>query len=104
LGFKFGGVAYISDVSEIPEETRKLIKGCDLLILDAVDPYGCHPSHFTLPDALAEIPKIQPKRTLLIGMTHLFDHESTNVSLAHMKKKGIDVQLSYDGMCIPLNL
>ncbi|CAN6573502.1 unnamed protein product [Malus baccata var. baccata] len=33
LGFRFGNVCYISDVSDIPEETYPLLKDCELLIL-----------------------------------------------------------------------
>ncbi|KAJ6932474.1 hydrolase C777.06c isoform X3 [Populus alba x Populus x berolinensis] len=33
LGFRFGNICYISDVSEIPEETYPLLKDCELLIM-----------------------------------------------------------------------
>ncbi|GLU22422.1 hypothetical protein SLE2022_385000 [Rubroshorea leprosula] len=33
LGFHFGNICYISDVSEIPEETYPLLEDCELLIM-----------------------------------------------------------------------
>ncbi|KAF5745504.1 putative hydrolase isoform 2 [Tripterygium wilfordii] len=49
LGFRFGNVCYISDVSEIPEETYPLLKDCDILILDALRPDQSSSTHFGLP-------------------------------------------------------
>ncbi|KAH1240168.1 putative hydrolase [Glycine max] len=88
LGFRFGNICYISDVSDIPEETYPLLKDCEILIL-----------------ALEEVRKIQPKRTLFTGMMHLMDHEEVNDSLAKLlESEGLDAQLSYDGLRIPIRL
>jgi len=95
-------VAYISDAKKIPEQTQKLIEGVDLLILDMLRLEDPHPSHFILPDTLQEIRLVRPKKSLLIGMNHMVDHESTNVMLKDvLLKEGMDVQLAYDGLCIP---
>lgn len=105
LGFRFGDICYISDVSEIPEETYALLKDCDLLILDALRPDRSSSTHFGLPRALEEIRKIRPRRTLFTGMMHLMDHEKVCEDLANLKElEGLDVQLSYDGLCVPVNL
>eukprot|EP00262_Sarcandra_glabra_P001269 TRINITY_DN11305_c0_g2_i2.p1 TRINITY_DN11305_c0_g2~~TRINITY_DN11305_c0_g2_i2.p1 ORF type:complete len:203 (-),score=31.64 TRINITY_DN11305_c0_g2_i2:191-799(-) len=105
LGFRFGNICYISDVSEIPEETYALLKDCDILILDALRPDRSSTTHFGLPRALEEVRKIQPKRTFFTGMMHLMDHDKVNEDLAKlMETEGHDVQLSYDGLCIPVCL
>ncbi|XP_038905384.1 putative hydrolase C777.06c isoform X2 [Benincasa hispida] len=105
LGFRFGNVCYISDVSEIPEETYPLLKDCEILILDALRPDRSSSTHFGLPRALEEVRKIQPRRTLFIGMMHLMDHEEVNSYLLKLKEtEGVDAQLSYDGFRIPSNL
>uniref|UniRef100_A0A0E0M0D9 Metallo-beta-lactamase domain-containing protein n=1 Tax=Oryza punctata TaxID=4537 RepID=A0A0E0M0D9_ORYPU len=86
LGFRFGHVCYISDVSDIPEETYKLLEDCELLIM-----------------ALEEVRKIKPKKTLFTGMMHLMDHEKVNNELAKlMETEGLDIQLSYDGLRVPV--
>lgn len=105
LGYRFGDVCYISDVSDIPEETYPLLKDCELLILDALRPDRSSSTHFGLPRALDEVRKIQPKRTLFTGMMHLMDHEEVNEYLLRLKdSEGLDVQLSYDGLRVPINL
>ncbi|XP_028238804.1 putative hydrolase C777.06c isoform X4 [Glycine soja] len=105
LGFRFGNICYISDVSDIPEETYPLLKDCEILILDALRPDCSTSTHFGLQRALEEVRKIQPKRTLFTGMMHLMDHEEVNDSLAKLlESEGLDAQLSYDGLRIPIRL
>ncbi|PSS07343.1 Hydrolase [Actinidia chinensis var. chinensis] len=105
LGFRFGNICYISDVSEIPEETYVLLKDCEVLILDALRPDRSSSTHFGLPRAMEEVRKIQPKRTLFTGMMHLMDHEKVNEELIKLRDtEGIDVQLSYDGLQVPITL
>ncbi|MCO5574378.1 hypothetical protein L7F22_028161 [Adiantum nelumboides] len=105
LGFRFGNICYISDVSEIPEETYASLENCDLLILDALRPDRSSATHFGLPQALEEVRKIRPKKTLFTGMMHTMDHEVMNTELAKLlTSEGLDVQLSYDGLQIPILL
>ncbi|XP_052181304.1 putative hydrolase C777.06c isoform X2 [Diospyros lotus] len=105
LGFRFGNICYISDVSEIPEETYPLLQDCEILVLDALRPDRSSSTHFGLPRALEEVRKIQPKRTLFTGMMHLMDHETVNGELIRlMDREGLDVQLSYDGLRLPISL
>ncbi|KAJ4749323.1 Metallo-hydrolase/oxidoreductase superfamily protein [Rhynchospora pubera] len=105
LGFRFGDVCYISDASEIPEETYELMYNCDLLVLDALRPDRSSTTHFGLPKALVEVRKIKPKRTLFTGMMHLMDHDKINEDLLKLKEtEGLDIQLSYDGLRVPVSL
>ncbi|XP_075479766.1 putative hydrolase C777.06c isoform X1 [Primulina tabacum] len=105
LGFRFGNICYISDVSEIPEDTYPLLENCEILILDALRPDRSSATHFGLPQALEEVRKIRPKRTLFTGMMHLMDHHEVNSNLVKLKEtEGLDVQLSYDGLRVPVSL
>ncbi|XP_042482764.1 putative hydrolase C777.06c isoform X3 [Macadamia integrifolia] len=99
-------IIYIgSDASEIPKETYLLLKDCEILILDALRPDRSSATHFGLPKALEEVRKIRPKRTLFTGMMHLMDHDKVNKYLEKlMQTEGLDVQLSYDGLRIPVAL
>ncbi len=54
LGFRVGSLAYCTDVSRIPDASRPLLEGLDVLILDALR-YEPHPTHFSLSEALAVI-------------------------------------------------
>ncbi|KAF3783122.1 putative hydrolase [Nymphaea thermarum] len=105
LGFRFGNICYISDVSEIPEETYLLLKDCEILIMDALRPDRSSATHFGLPRALDEVRRIRPRRTFFTGMMHLMDHDKVNEDLAKlMETEGLDVQLSYDGLRVPVKL
>ena len=67
LGFRFGNVAYSSDISEIPEESFSLLENLDCWVVDALrrDP---HPTHFHLEKTLSEIEKFKPKRAILTNL------------------------------------
>ncbi|AES64115.1 putative metallo-beta-lactamase [Medicago truncatula] len=113
LGFLFGEksrVAYISDVSRIPASTEYVISKSgagqlDLLILDSLYRTGSHNVHLCFPQTLEIVKRLCPKQTLLIGMTHEFDHHKDNEFLKEWsRREGIPVQLSHDGLRVPINL
>jgi phosphoribosyl 1,2-cyclic phosphate phosphodiesterase len=94
-GFRVGKLAYLTDVSAIPDATYELLTGLDLLVLSALR-YEPHPTHFTLQQALDAIALIQPRQALLVHMSHTFDHETVNASLPP------HIQLAYDGQVVEL--
>ncbi|KAF9586836.1 hypothetical protein IFM89_039937, partial [Coptis chinensis] len=119
LGFLFGArfrIAYVSDVSRFPTNTEHgsfasaviLKTGAgqlDLLILDTLYKTGSHNTHFCLPQTLDAVKRLCPKRALLIGMTHEFDHHKDNQALTEWsRREGIPVELAYDGLRIPIDL
>ena len=105
FGYRFGPVSYISDASSISDETADLIRGSELLILDALRPKRTHGTHFTLEEAIDQARRLRPMRTLLTDATHDIDHEKVNIKLAKLQEsEGIDIQYAYDGMDIEINL
>ncbi|XP_057507104.1 putative hydrolase C777.06c isoform X1 [Actinidia eriantha] len=113
LGFLFGSkckVAYISDVSRILPTTEQYIskssgQQLDLLILDTLYKKGSHNTHFCFPQTLEAVKRLCPRRALLIGMTHEFDHHKDNEFLREWSiREGIPVQLAHDGLRVPVDL
>jgi phosphoribosyl 1,2-cyclic phosphate phosphodiesterase len=96
LGFRFGNVAYCTDVNFIPPESMDQLHDLDVLVLDCLR-RETHATHFGLQDALNVVEQLQPKRTLLTHMSHNFDHEAINAELPP------GVELAYDGLEIPLS-
>jgi phosphoribosyl 1,2-cyclic phosphate phosphodiesterase len=95
LGYRFRDVAYITDVSEIPETSFSLLEGLDILILDALR-HKPHPTHLSLEQALAIVERLKPRRALFTHVAHELGHEATNARLpAH-------VRLAYDGLKLEL--
>jgi phosphoribosyl 1,2-cyclic phosphate phosphodiesterase len=95
LGFRFGNVAYCTDTNGIPPESRALLEGLDVLILDAlrVKP---HSTHFGLDEAIEMARSLAPKRTYFTHMSHELEHEATNRALPE------GMELAYDGLRVPL--
>jgi phosphoribosyl 1,2-cyclic phosphate phosphodiesterase len=91
LGFRVGNIAYCTDVSEIPEPSYEILKGLDVLVLDALQ-HKPHVSHFTVSQALAAAARIGAKRTFFTHIAHALPHAETNASLP------AGVQLAYDGL------
>ena len=67
FGFRFGDVAYSSDVNGFPTNTLIHLQNLDVLILDALR-YTPHPSHFSLGEALAHIELLKPRRSILTNL------------------------------------
>ncbi|CAN6241840.1 unnamed protein product [Urochloa humidicola] len=116
LGFLFGRrarIAYLSDVSRFLPETEHAISRSgagqlDLLILEANALHGvgdAFSTHLTLSESLDAIKRIHPKRALLIGMRHFFEHQRENQMLAEWSiSEGIPVQLAHDGLRVFIDL
>ncbi|PHV11731.1 MBL fold metallo-hydrolase [Chitinimonas sp. BJB300] len=90
-GYRIGNAAYITDVSEIPEESYALLDGLELLLLDCLrnEP---HYTHFGVEQSLATAKRIGARRTIFIHMTHELEYHALTARLP----EGIEV--AYDGM------
>ena len=85
LGFRAGGMAYLTDFSEIPAESFPLLQDLDVLILDALRDTP-HPTHSTVENSLELVKKIQPKRAFFTHICHDLPHQATNARLpAHVR-------------------
>lgn len=69
LAFRVGEMAYITDANYIaPEELEKL-KGVKVMVINALRRQK-HFSHFSLPEALEVIDKVQPEQAYLTHISH----------------------------------
>ncbi|HEV2561098.1 MAG TPA: MBL fold metallo-hydrolase [Rhizomicrobium sp.] len=93
LGFRFGGVAYSSDVSDLSDEAFAALEGIDLWILDALR-YAPHPTHINVETALAWIARVRPRRAVLTNLHVDLDYETLRRELPQ------GVEPAYDGMVI----
>ncbi|KAA2241113.1 MBL fold metallo-hydrolase [Salinarimonas soli] len=74
LGFRFGDLAYVPDVSTMPESTERLLHGLDVLVIDALR-YTPHPTHYSVAEALALIERTRPARAVLTNLHSDLDYE-----------------------------
>jgi phosphoribosyl 1,2-cyclic phosphate phosphodiesterase len=92
-GFRFGAAAYLTDHNEIPPESMELLRGLDVLFLDALR-YNPHPTHTTVDRALRYVEELAPRRAFFTHMCHDISHARVEARLpAH-------VRLAYDGLKI----
>ncbi len=75
LGFRFGDIAYITDMSSIPEEEFTKLKGLKHLTLNTVS-YHPHHSHFSLSEAVELAGRIGAEHTWLTHLSHTFPSHS----------------------------
>ena len=95
LGFRFGGAAYLTDFSFIPESSKPLLSDLDDLILDALRDVP-HPMHQTVEQALAVVRELRPKRAWFTHIAHELSHSETNARL--VEAGYAHVSLAYDGL------
>ncbi|MBI4890974.1 MAG: MBL fold metallo-hydrolase [Acidobacteria bacterium] len=94
-GFRFGPNAYLTDHSEIPEESMRLLEGLDVLFLDALR-YKPHPTHSTIDASLKTVQRLQPRTTYFTHISHDLLHERAQSLLPP------NVLLAYDGLELDL--
>jgi len=95
LGFRFGSLAYSSDLSDLPDDSLRELADLDVWIVDALR-HTPHPSHFTVADALSWIERVKPKRAILTDLHSDLDYAALKAGLpAH-------VEPAYDGMTLEL--
>ncbi len=95
-GFRLGVFAYLTDASSIPDESRPLLRGLDVLVLNALRRRP-HPAHFTLEEALAEAERLGARRTFLTHLSDDLEHASTEAALPPA------VRLAYDGLTLDVD-
>jgi len=102
-------LVYISDVSRVPARTLaylRSLKSVDLLVVDALKAGDeRHNTHFCEAEAAALAAALGARRTLLLGLSHSFDHAPHQARLASQRARGgLDIQLSHDGLAVDLDL
>jgi len=96
-GFRFGRTAYLTDVSDIPEESFALLRDLDHVVLSALR-HKPHPSHATVEQAVGWAQRIAAKHTWLTHIAHELGHEETNSKLPE------NIRLAHDGLNFAIEL
>jgi phosphoribosyl 1,2-cyclic phosphate phosphodiesterase len=95
-GFRFGNFSYITDANFIPDTSKELIKGSEVLVLNALRREK-HISHFNLEEALELVDELKPKQTYLTHISHQLGlHEEVNRELPD------GVECAWDGLVVNL--
>jgi len=96
LGFRIGNVAFCTDVSTIPADSREQLRNLDVLVLNTLR-HKPHPTHLHLDAALNLIRQLQPRQTYLTHMSHELDYDEL------LKELPPNVAPAYDGLRIAIS-
>ncbi len=67
VGYRIGGFAYSSDVSDLDEAAIEAVRGCDLWVIDALR-WTPHPTHANVETALRWIEHAEVRRAVLTNL------------------------------------
>ncbi len=85
LGFRIEGLAYSSDLHDLPADALPHLEDLDVWIIDALR-YKAHSSHFTVEQALEWVERMQPRRAILTNLHQDLDYETLNAETpAHVE-------------------
>ena len=94
LGYRFGNIAYLTDMNYIPETEFTRLEGLDHFIINCVR-RGKHLSHFSLEEAVAIARKVGARHSWLTHLSHqLPRYEDLCRELPE------DIRPAYDGLTI----
>lgn len=93
FGYRFGNVAYLTDVKAIPDAERESLRGLDVLVLNALW-WRPHPTHLSISEAVETAQALGAQRTYLTHLTHETGHAELEAELP------AGVLPAYDGLTV----
>ena len=97
VGFRFGELAYLTDMNAIADEEIAKLQGVKVLVVNALR-WESHNSHFSVAEALEVIRRVAPERAYLTHMSHRIGLHA--VAEQHLPE---GVYLAYDGLTVTIN-
>ncbi|GHF28130.1 phosphoribosyl 1,2-cyclic phosphodiesterase [Kordiimonas sediminis] len=95
LGYRFGDMAYSTDLNRMPETAFEALQGVKIWVVDALR-YDPHPTHSHLAQTLEWIEQVKPDLAVLTHMTWDMDYQTLK------RKLPSGVVPAYDGMVLEL--
>lgn len=94
VGYRVGGLVYVTDVKTIPESSRPLLDDAEVMVVTALRRKE-HVAHMNLDEALATIERHQPQRAFL---THLAHEMGRFADVAPLLPPNVDI--ATDGLVV----
>lgn len=96
-GYRFGQAAYLTDFSDIPQDSMHQLRDLDILFLDALRRRP-HPTHSNVENSLKIVEQLRPQRAFFTHISHDLGHEATNRTLPS------NVRLAHDGLKLEFDI
>ena len=104
FGYRIDNFGYVPDVKRIPDASKAMLCGIEVLIIDALSFNPRHPTHLAVGQAVEIVHELQPKEAYFTHIMHRLDHrcfreqcQEQNIELPE------NVYLSYDGQEIEIS-
>ncbi len=94
FGFRFGQIAYVTDVNHLDTAEIDKLRGLDILVLNALRK-EVHISHYSLDQALEIISEVKPRKAYLTHLSH-----QMGFCDEVQKELPENVFLAYDGLVL----
>jgi phosphoribosyl 1,2-cyclic phosphate phosphodiesterase len=96
FAYRIGPLAYITDAKSIPAETIAVMKGAKVLVINALFRTE-HPTHLSIPEAVAAASEIGAERTFLTHLTHDNFHADLEAELPR------GIAPAFDGLTVRID-
>ena len=93
FGYRFGKLAYLTDIKAIPQAELEQLKGLEVLVLNALW-WRPHPTHLSISEAIETARILGAGRTYLTHLTHETGHSALESTLPP------GVFAAYDGLTV----
>lgn len=80
FAYRIGPIGYVTDAKIVPEDARAALRGVRVLVLNALFRTE-HPTHLSIPDAVAVAQAVGAERTYLTHLTHDNAHADLEAEL-----------------------
>ncbi len=90
-GFRFGNLAYLTDIRHYTSDIWKYLEGVKYLVISALR-FVPTPMHFSVDEAIDFAEKVQAEHVWLTHLSHDLEYLQTNAYLPH------HIRLAYDGL------
>ena len=94
IGFRFGPLAYTTDLVNMPEESFATLAGIEVWIIGCLTNFADHPTHLSVDKAVEWINRIKPRRAIITHMGGRLDYATLKASLPP------HIEPAFDGMVV----
>lgn len=95
FAYRIGNLGYVTDAKTVPEAAFRALAGVKVLVINALFRTP-HPTHLSLPEALAVAARVGAERTYLTHLTHDNFHAELEAELP------AGIRPAYDGLTVEI--
>ena len=96
FAYRIGPLAYVTDAKALPPEALEQLRGANTLVLNALFRTE-HPTHLSIPEAIAAARQIGAERTYLTHLTHDNSHADLEAELPQ------GIAPAFDGLTVRID-